>query len=300
MLDYKNIEAFAMVILEGGFEKAANKLHLTQSAISQRVRLLEDTYGHVLLKRSTPPEATKAGLPLLAHYRQVKQLEEDFLLSAKRTTGSQFASISIGVNADTLATWFMSSIEELLRDNNIVLDIHVDDQERTHELMKDGKVWGCLTTRKRALQGCTSEFLGTVRYGIFATEEFQKKWFGNGLTLASLERAPMARYNRKDDLNSRMFSLLLNKQPKEPATFFIPSTEIYGLFVTKGFCYGIIPDQQSKPLENEGKIINLSPQHSVDVDLYWHSWNLKSEIIETFNLHFIRNAKQILQLHQTQ
>lgn len=300
MFDYKNIEAFAMVILEGGFEKAAHKLHLTQSAISQRVRLLEDTYGHVLLKRSTPPEATEAGLPLLVHYRQVKQLEDDVLLSAKKTTGSRFASISIGLNADTLATWFLSSIEELLRNNNIVLDIHVDDQERTHELMKDGKVWGCITTRKRPLQGCKSEFLGTVRYGIFATEEFQKTWFENGLTLESLEHAPMARYNRKDDLNNRMFSLLFKKQPMNPPTFFLPSTEIYGIFVARGLCYGIIPDQQSRPLENAGEIINLSPQHSVDVDLYWHSWNLKSEIIETFNLHFIRNAKKILQFHQPQ
>ena len=58
MLDYKLLEAFAMVIIEGGFEKASRRLHLTQSAISQRVKLLEDQYGQILLKRTSPPEPT--------------------------------------------------------------------------------------------------------------------------------------------------------------------------------------------------------------------------------------------------
>lgn len=294
MFDYKNIEAFAMVVSEGGFEKAATKLHITQSAVSQRVKLLEDTSGHVLLKRSTPPEATEAGLPLLVHYRQVKQLEEDFLLSTNESTNSKYASISIGVNADTLATWFLPSVQELLKHKNIVLDIHVDDQEETHKLMKEGKVWGCITTRKRALQGCRVDLLGTVKYGIYATKEFRNRWFKDGLTQESLEHTPMVRYNRKDDLNNQMFKRLLNTQPQNPPTFFIPSTETYGDFVAKGFCYGIIPNQQSSLMEKQGQIINLSPGNYVNVDLYWHSWNLKSEMMAAFNDHFIKHARRIL------
>ncbi len=294
MFDYKNIEAFAMVVIEGGFEKAANKLHLTQSAVSQRVKSLEDTYGSILLKRTTPPEPTETGLPLLIHYRQVKQLEEDFLFSSAGEKRSQFASIAIGVNADTLATWFLSSVKDLLREKNIVLDIHVDDQEQTHELMKEGKVWGCITTRKRSLQGCRSDFLGMVKYGIFATESFRETWFKNGLSLNALEHAPMARYNRKDDLNSCMFNLLLKQQPQNPPTFFIPSTETYGDFVAEGFCYGILPHQQSKELEKQGTIINLCPEINLNIELYWHTWNLKSEMMKTFNNSFVKNAKEIL------
>lgn len=294
MLDYKLIEAFATVIIEGGFEKASRKLHLTQSAISQRVKLLEDQYGQILLKRSAPPEPTQYGLPLLVHYRQVRQLETDLRHGCSHDRQSPFSSLSIGINADSLETWFFEAVEELLLEDNIVLDLHVDDQDRTHELMRDGKVWGCISTRPQPLQGCRATLLGRVKYGIFATAEFSGKWFPDGLRPESFERAPMARYNRKDDLNSRMFSLLLEKPPEDPPTYFLPSTEIYGLFVAKGRCYGILPEQQSSKLEANGQIINLCPDRWVDVELYWHSWNLKSEIMERFNRHFITCSQRLL------
>lgn len=295
MLDYKLVEAFAMVILEGGFEKASRKLHITQSAVSQRIKQLEDHYGQILLKRSSPPEPTERGRPLLVHYRQVRQLEDDLLHTGKSDSHSPFASLSIGVNADSLATWFFSTVQALLKEENLVLDLHVDDQDRTHELMQDGKVWGCISTRSQPMQGCRATRLGRVKYGIFATADFAETWFADGLTLESFERAPMARYNRKDDLNSRMFELLLQQQPENPPTFFLPSTEIYGLFVAEGRCYGILPEQQSDQLEASGRIINLSPSHWLDVELYWHSWNLKSELMERFNRHFIERSRLLLE-----
>lgn len=294
MFDYKLIEAFAMVIIEGGFEKASRKLHLTQSAISQRVKLLEDQYGQLLLQRTSPPEPTEHGLPLLVHYRKVHQLEIDLRYNFSNDQPSPFASLSIGVNADSLATWFFSAIKDILESENIVLDLQVDDQERTHEMMQNGKVWGCISTRSQPLQGCKAVRLGLVKYGIFASRYFTEMWFPDGLTPESFEHAPMARYNRKDDLNKRMFSLLLNEQPKNPPTFYLPSTEIYGLFVAQSKCYGILPEQQSNELEKLGEIINLSPDHWVNVELYWHTWNLKSELMERFNRHFISNSKKIL------
>lgn len=294
MLDYKLLEAFALVIMEGGFEKASKKLHLTQSAISQRVKQLEDQYGQILLKRTTPPQPTEPGLPLLVHYRQVNQLETDLQHSCNTDCKSTFTSLSIGVNADSLATWLFSAVEDILQKESIVLDLHVDDQERTHEFMQEGKVWGCVSTRSQPLQGCRVMRLGRVKYSLFATKKFTSKWFPEGLTSEAFELAPMARYNRKDDLNSRMFSLLLEQQPTNPPTFFLPSTEMYGLFVAESHCYGILPEQQSKELEARGKIINLSPKHSIDVELYWHSWNLKSALMERFSKHFISRSKELL------
>ncbi|MFH0783289.1 MAG: LysR family transcriptional regulator ArgP [Pseudomonadota bacterium] len=294
MLDYKLLEAFAMVIIEGGFEKASRKLHLTQSAVSQRVKQLEDQYGQILLKRTAPPEPTERGIPLLVHYRQVRQLEIDLHHGCESKEQSPFTSLAIGVNADSLAFWFFSAVQEVLQDEKIVLDLHVDDQDQTHQFMQEGKVWGCISTRSQPLQGCKATHLGRLKYGIFSTREFAGRWFPDGLIAEAFKLAPMARFNRKDDLNSRMFSLLLAHQPQNPPTFYLPSTEAYGLFVSESRCYGLLPEQQSRPLEASGKIINLSPEHSVDVELHWHSWNLKSALMERFNRHFISRSKQLL------
>jgi len=302
MLDYKLLEAFAMVILEGGFEKAARKLHLTQSAISQRIRQLEDLYGSVLLKRTTPPEPTASGLPLFIHYKKVRQLEAD--LDRQNTAEEPaYTTLAIGVNADTLETWFLTAVEEILRRENVVLDLQVDDQDKTHELLKDGKVWGCITNRPRPQQGCSAEYLGTVRYGIFATAAFKKRWFASGMNIEAFQNAPMVRFNRKDELSSQILTAMFGSLPEaladhsglsQPPVFFVPSTDIYGSFVTSGLCWGVLPEQQSHPLESDGKIINLSPADSVDVQLYWHSWTLKSETMQGFSQHFIKRAKAIL------
>lgn len=296
MFEYRNIEAFAMVILEGGFEKAARKLHVTQSAISQRVRMLEELHGQVLLRRSTPPAPTEAGLPLLHHYRKVKQLEDDLHLAVLQGKGGGFSTVAIAVNADTLATWLYPALGGLLDRHRIVLDLQVDDQDATHELMQSGHVWGCISTRSEPIQGCGAEALGAVRYAMFAATSFRDVWFPAGLTAESMAAAPMARYNRKDDLNSRMLEILGIQPASVPPTCFVPSTEIYGLFVTEGRCWGVLPEQQSEPMLKGGLIVNLSPAHWVDVELYWHSWNLKSELMKTFSREFTREARRLLRV----
>ena len=54
-IDYKLLKALSVVVQEGGFEKASRVLHISQPAVSQRVKLLEEQTGQVLLTRTSPP-----------------------------------------------------------------------------------------------------------------------------------------------------------------------------------------------------------------------------------------------------
>ena len=133
MFDYKLIEALAIVAREGGFDKAARALYITQSAVSQRVKLLEELTGQVLIARSTPPQVTSAGRKLLKHYLQVKRLEDDLMGEIGDPVSKGVASIAVGINADSLATWFLDAIQSFLLEERVVLDIRVDDQEQTYD-----------------------------------------------------------------------------------------------------------------------------------------------------------------------
>lgn len=294
MLDYKLVEAFAEVIEEGGFEKAARRLHITQSAVSQRIKQLEDQYGQVLLQRTSPPQPTLSGLSLLSHYRRVRHLEED--LFSTRTTGTTggFISLALGINADTLATWFFEAVHPFLREEKVVLDLHIDDQDRTHKLLQEGKVLGCITTRNLPIQGCRTVPLGTMRYSLFCTPDFAKVWFPDGLSLRAAATAPILRFNRKDGLNDRMFELIFASVPQDLPTFFVPSPEMFAEFIRQGCCYGVLPEQQSRPLLAESAIVDLAPAHTVRVDLYWHCWNLRSAVLENFSQRLANEAKRLL------
>lgn len=201
MFDYKLIEAMATVYNEGGFDKAAKSLHLTQSAVSQRVKLLEDQAGQVLLVRSTPPDVTPAGRRLLRHYLKVKKLEDDLLDDFADDDEKRFASLAVGVNADSLATWFPGAMGSFLENERVTLDIRTDDQEQTHRMLKDGEVVGCISSRKQPMQGCRASYLGKMDYRLFATPAFAAKWFPDGFNLVEAREAPALIFNRKDNLH---------------------------------------------------------------------------------------------------
>ena len=51
---HPQLAAFAAVLEEGSFEAAARRLCVTPSAVSQRIKALEDRLGQVLLVRQPP------------------------------------------------------------------------------------------------------------------------------------------------------------------------------------------------------------------------------------------------------
>lgn len=294
MFDYKLIEAMAMVAREGGFDKAASKLHITQSAVSQRVKQLEEHSGQVLIARTTPPRATSAGRKLLKHYLQVKRLEEDLAGEMDEPAGKGFSSMAVGVNADSLATWLPDAIRPFLGEERVLLDIRVDDQELTHRLLKDGEVVGCISTRDHPMQGCRIDYLGCMNYRMLAAPEFAAGWFPDGLAMAAVRRAPAIVFNRKDELHHKLLREILDEAPSRFPTHYVPSSEKFFYFILSGVGYGVAPDQQSAPSVRAGRLVDLAPGRCASVKLYWHCWNLKSKLLEKMTRRLIQRAKTLL------
>lgn len=294
MFDYKLIEALAMVAQEGGFDKAARALYITQSAVSQRVKLLEEITGQVLIARSTPPRVTSAGRKFLKHYLQVKRLEDDLLGDMSEPDNKEFTPIAVGVNADSLAFWFLEAIHPFLLEEKVLLDIRVDDQEQTHRMLKDGEVMGCISTQEQPMQGCQMEYIGCMNYRMMATPEFAAKWFPDGLTIEDVQRAPALIFDRHDELLHKLFCQVFDKVPATIPAHYVPSVEKYAEFIALGHAYGTLPDQQSIPLVRTGQMVDLLPDCHVPARLYWHCWNLKSTLLEKLTQNLIRKAKSFL------
>ncbi len=295
MLDYKLIEALAMVVREGGFDKAARFLHLTQSAISQRVKLLEEQTGQILLVRASPPQSTPAGRRMIKHYLQVKRLEDDLLDDYLPSGREKFATLSIGINEDSLETWFLEAVRPFLENERVVLDLRSDDQDRTHRLLKDGEVIGCISAHDKIMQGCRIEYLGRMNYQLLATPDFAARWFPDGLSIDSVRRAPALVFNRKDKLLDKLFQRVLGEQPSSFPAHYLPSSGQFVDFIASGLAYGMLPDQQGTPLAGFGKLIDLAPLYHVPVKLFWHCWNLKSGLLEKFTGNLVKQAPRLLE-----
>ncbi len=280
MLDYKLVEAMAMVVREGGFERAGNRLAITQSAVSQRVKLLEEQVGQVLMVRSSPPRPTRAGKQILKHYQQVASLEKGVWESLSLEKDGEFTSLSIGINEDSLATWFPVAVQSFVTAEKVTLDLKVDDQEQTLTHLKAGEVMGCISSHDQPVQGCTMHRLGTMRYRLTANPRFVAHWFPHGVTGEAVRRAPAVIFNRRDTLHEQVLSRCLDSVPDHFPIHYIPSSEQFVAFVEAGIGYGAVPDLQGSRLIDKGSLVDLAPEQALDISLYWHVWSHRSRLLQ--------------------
>ncbi|WP_147819623.1 LysR family transcriptional regulator ArgP [Salidesulfovibrio onnuriiensis] len=299
MLDYKLLQALAAVVDEGGFERAARVLHVTQSAVSQRIKLLEEQAGQVLLVRSAPPRPTEAGIRLLKHFRQVRRLEDDLGLEMNLDAGAgdesaRKTTISMGINADSLATWFLESVRGYLQAEPVLLDLRADDQEETHKLLRDGEVLGCITSRSEPFQGCRSEYLGSMTYRLMGSSGFRDRWFPDGFTEEAVRRAPMLIFNRKDHMHDRLLEKAFGHVPPLNP-FYAPSSGRFADFAEAGLAAAMLPGEQYGEYLAEGRLVDVAPGFDHTVRLHWHCWNIDSPVLAGFTRALARGARRLLQ-----
>ncbi|MCP4721469.1 MAG: LysR family transcriptional regulator ArgP [Desulfobacteraceae bacterium] len=295
MFDYKLLQALANVIQEGGFDKASQKLNITQSAVSQRIKLLEDQVGKLLVTRTIPPVPTTQGKSLLKHYIQVQSLEADLELTLKPMARENFQVFPLGINADSLSTWFFPAINSFLGENRVLLDLKVDDQEQTHKLLRNGEVAGCISSENTPVQGCSVTPIGTMNYRMAATPQFMEKHFPRGLGKECLKTAPAVIYNRKDDLHARFLKTCFQESVHQKIIqkipiHYVPSPEKFVGLILNGLAYGMVPDLQGLAHIKTGRLMDLAPDTHIGVDLYWHRWNLSSILLDEFSKAIVKNA----------
>ena len=294
MFDYKLIEAMAIVIREGGFEKGADALFITQSAVSQRIRQLEERTGQVLLTRTTPPVPTSAGRELLKHYQQVKLLEDGLYAAAMTDRSTEATLLAIGINADSLASWFLTAIGPLLEHGELFIDLHVDDQEQTLKLLKEGVVAGAISDNAKVIQGCRVIKLGTMTYRLLALPEFVERWFPDGLNNNSCQLAPAVIFNRKDNLHHQFLRQSLGKKPPKLKAHYVPAPEQFLSMIENGYAHGMIPDWQGESILKSNRLVEVDPNTQISVPLYWHCWNLDSKPLKQLTDHLVTAAKKHL------
>ena len=281
MIDLVALRALAMVLRLGSFERAARELHVTPSAISQRVRALEDRLGCMLVVRASPAEATPEGARLYRHFLQIELLEADLRedlrpLAEVDPVGPR--SIPIAVNADSLATWVLPALQPLV-DDGISLELIVDDQDFTHDWLREGRVLGCVSTLAEALRGCRVTPLCTMRYVAVASPAFVERMIGpRGLSHRHLAQVPFVVFNRKDDAQAQWVERALDLPSPRLLQRYVPSSEAYVQAVERGWGIGVAAWPLVRSRVEAGQLQLLRPEVHVPVDLHWHQWKLADAV----------------------
>lgn len=294
------LECLAAIVEEGGFERAAQRLNVTQSAVSQRLRALEAQVGSVLIVRSRPLRPTSAGQLLLKHTKQMRllraDLERDLRELAPSAPGGarEDERIAIAINADSIATWAMGALHDLVR-QRLPLEIIVDDQDFTQEWLRSGQVLGCVTTLKQALRGCKMVPLGAMHYVAVAQADYAAQHLPHGLTPHNFREVPFLSFNRKDDMAAEFVARAFGLKRVALNHIFVPGSEAQMRAVSAGWAVGVIPELLARSALADGSVVNLAPGHSLPVQLYWHCWNLESAVLDALTAALTATAEATLE-----
>ena len=297
MLDYLSLRAVAAVIRTGSFERAARQLHVTPSAVSQRVRQLEDRLGTVLVVRGTPCTATEKGAWLCRHMDQVAMLETDLLEKLPALDGGSVdtrpVTVRIATNADSLGTWFLEAVADFSRETGYLVDIAVDDQDHTAAWLERGEVLAAVTGMSRPVQGCRQSPLGILRYRATASPAFISRHFADGVTRERLARAPLLTFNRKDGLQRRWLAETMGIDTSPP-THWLPSTQGFVEACLSGMGWGMNPDLLTAGHLASGRLAELVAGTPVDVPLFWQVSRLAAAPLEALTRHVLSVARSRL------
>lgn len=281
MLDYGSLEAVAAVVREGSFDKAAAALGVTPSAVSQRVKGLEERLGAVLLTRAQPCRPTAVGARLCAHVEQVRLLESDVVADLPKLTDAATGPtlIRVAVNADSVSTWFPAAAARFAEETGAMLDLVLEDEAHTADRLRTGDVLAAVTADPAPVAGCRSYPLGAIDYVATASPDFMARYFPEGVDAARLERAPMLRFDRRDELQARWIKEALGLRASPPVHW-TPATHAMLDMNLAGLGWAMTPYILAQPHLAAGRLVEMPPRRRIAVTLYWQRTRLAARLLD--------------------
>ncbi|MER5928865.1 LysR family transcriptional regulator ArgP [Streptomyces sp. NPDC002054] len=279
-LPLDQVRTLLAVVDEGTFDAAAAALHVTPSAVSQRVKALEQRTGRVLLLRTKPVRPTESGQVVVRFARQLARLERDARAELGIGDGQGPARVPIAVNADSLATWFLPALTRVPQDPPVCFELHREDESRTTLLLREGQVMAAVTSSPDPVAGCSVRRLGLARYLAVASPEFAARYLSGPLE-RDLHTAPVIVFDRSDDLQASFVRALPGGGTgggpgTGPVQHRVPTSEGFRDAVVAGLGWGLVPEPQALPGLRSGALTALAPDRPLDVALYWQQWKLHS------------------------
>ncbi|NVM98289.1 LysR family transcriptional regulator ArgP [Arthrobacter sp. SDTb3-6] len=274
----EQLRTFLVVLEHGTFDAAARALHVSASAVSQRIKAMEQAAGQVLLQRTTPIHATAPGTIVHKLARQLRQLEADAAAELGLADAAS-APIPVAVNADSLATWFVDALAAVPAGSGLTFEVLREDEQHSADLLRSGQAMAAVTASPEAVQGCSVVPLGALRYRAVASAAFMQRWFPGGFRAALFAAAPALQFDRSDTLQSNFLASVAGGHPHCPEHF-IPDTLQLAAAVRSGLGWGLMPEAHCAAGLRDGSLVELVPGRVTAIPLHWQRWKIQSAALD--------------------
>ncbi|MEP2030960.1 MAG: LysR family transcriptional regulator ArgP [Paracoccaceae bacterium] len=274
-LDPNQLAALTAILRTGSFDQAASELGVTSSAISQRLKMLEDHVGATLVVRGSPADATPFGRRLAKHAEDVGLLEAQLARDLFPPQKTGLTALRIALPADSLGTWVIPALAAV---RGLTFDLVIDDQDHSADWLRRGDVSAAITAHGKPVTGYDSFALGSLRYVATASPTFFETWFAQGLTPEAFGRAPMMTFSQKDKLQSRWIKAVCGRRTVPPSHV-LPSTQAFVDGALAGLGWGMNPIALVQTHITAGRLVLMAPSTPLDTPLYWQVSRIMAEAL---------------------
>ncbi|AHI22599.1 LysR family transcriptional regulator ArgP [Corynebacterium vitaeruminis] len=270
-----HLQTLLAIADEGSFEMAAYALGVSPSAVSQRIKALEKSAGRVLLRRETPVTVTEAGEVLVQAARRMALVEAETENQLRKGLGH--IPLSVGVNADSLSTWFKEVLATAAGWGDATLTLRIEDEAHTLDLLRKGDVLGAVTREQDPVSGCEVVPLGSMNYYPVAAPWLLDRFTRNGEV--DWVNLPVLRFGPRDGLQDQDLISRVGHQIRQRRVSQVPSAEAFMEAARVGLGWALLPEAQASALLGRGEVVLVDDQ-VLEVPLFWQRWRLESPALE--------------------
>lgn len=290
-IDPNHLAALSAVLRLGSFDLAAHALHVTPSAISQRIKALEERIGASVVHRGQPCEATPVGARLAKHAEDIGLLHGALMRDLGLERDETPSRLRVAVNADSLATWFIAAMAEV---EGVLFDLVLDDQDHSADWLRRGEVSAAVTALQSPIVGCDMHVLGALPYIATAAPGFVTRWFSQGVDAQSIRQAPCLTFNQKDQLQRRWIEINIG-EGLVPPEHYLPSSQAFVDAARAGVGWGMNPLPLVTHYLQDGSLQPLVADSILSVPLSWQVSRVMAPALAPVTKAVLNSAREYLE-----
>lgn len=298
--DYSQLSALAAVVDEGSYARAAKALSVTQPAISNRIKALEENLKMEVVTRSRPRVLTEAGRTLYYHFSKIQALESDTLVKLSELAGSRIPTTQVRIAADEFAMsgWMHKAVGRAKSALEVTVDL-IPSTGNHDGLLKSGQAHGALSLEEHCPVGFQPLELGIFRCKAVASREFINKHLDGEITPEALLRTPAISLDREGKTLRDWASAYTEQGQLPEAPQHVPFLSSFMGLCMEGSGWAIVPEHLLEQATYKEGLVDLMPENTLEMPVYWIFPQARLTMMRALTNILEVEAAQVLDLDKT-
>jgi len=249
------LHAFMAIVRYQTVHNAARHLHLTQTAVTQRIRVLERNLNTTLFIRTKRGMIlTPEGEALQRYCQSAQALEGEALSMIKKAAIDQTVELCICGPTSIMQSRIVSMCFPVMKKfPNLLMQFNISDTEDRHQQLRTGQCQFAVLQEEHVSLVMRHKLLVPEKYVLVCS----KQWQDQPLE-AIIKNQHIVDYNANDQMSFNYLKHYKLFEFAKHERYFANRPEILAALIEAGFGYGVLTEEFSQPYVEKGSLIVLN------------------------------------------